>query len=151
MKTIKQIADEIGVSKTAVRKKMTDEMKTKFAQTIGNTIYISLQGENLIKSSFLQDNENQVCANQSETSLQLVSDLVSTLQTELEIKNQQIQEQSKIILEQSKTIENLSNSLQSAQALHAGTIHQQIVAAEEEPEQKQKKSFWVRFGRKNYK
>ena len=51
-KTIKQIADELGVSKTAVRKKMTDEVKTKFAETVSGVIYISVCGENLIKQAF---------------------------------------------------------------------------------------------------
>ena len=39
-KTIRQIADEIGVSKTAIRKKMTEEVKTKFSKTVSGIIYI---------------------------------------------------------------------------------------------------------------
>ncbi|QSX07117.1 hypothetical protein JYG23_07175 [Sedimentibacter sp. zth1] len=31
-KTIKQLADEIGVSKTAIRNKLNDEIKTMFAK-----------------------------------------------------------------------------------------------------------------------
>lgn len=49
-KTIRQIADELGVSKTAVRKKITDEIRNQFAETIGNVIYISKQGETLTAS-----------------------------------------------------------------------------------------------------
>jgi len=112
-KTIKQIADELGVSKTAVRKKMTDEIKNQFSETIGNTVYISEHGENLIKSAFSKNNENQVSDNQSET----VCTLVSMLQKELDIKNKQIEVQA-------ATIENLTTALAAAQALHAGTIQQ---------------------------
>jgi predicted ArsR family transcriptional regulator len=112
-KTIKQIAEEIGVSKTAVRKKMTDEIKNQFSKTIGNTVYISEQGETLIKSAFLKTNENQVSDNQLET----VCTLVSMLQKELDIKNKQIEMQA-------ATIESLTTALAAAQALHAGTIQQ---------------------------
>ena len=52
MKTIKEIAEELGVSKTAVRKKMTDEVKTKFAETVSGVIYLNEQGEKLIKQGF---------------------------------------------------------------------------------------------------
>lgn len=90
-KTIKEIADEIGVSKTAVRKKITETIRNRFAETIGNTIYIDQDGVNLIKSMFngVSENENTnqvsdglqlVSGNQTETvsdSLRSVSDQVS--------------------------------------------------------------------------
>jgi predicted ArsR family transcriptional regulator len=126
-KTIKQIADELGVSKTAVRKKMTDEIKNQFSETIGNTVYISEQGEDLIKSAFLKTNENQVSDNQSET----VCTLVSMLQKELDIKNKQIEVQA-------ATIESLTTALAAAQALHAGTI-QQLKLVDN------KKHYWWQF------
>jgi len=126
-KTIKQIADELGVSKTAVRKKMTDEIKNQFSETIGNTVYISEQVEDLIKSAFLKTNENQVSDNQSET----VCTLVSMLQKELDIKNKQIEVQA-------ATIESLTTALAAAQALHAGTI-QQLKLVDN------KKHYWWQF------
>lgn len=100
-KTIKQIADEIGVSKTAVRKKMTTEVKTKFSETIGNTVYISEQGEKLIKSAFVKTNENHVSENQTET----ISTLVSVLQKELQIKNEQLATKDKQISELQKLLD----------------------------------------------
>jgi hypothetical protein len=55
-KTIKQIADELEVSKTAIRKKMTvlftDNTGNQFAETVSGVIYITDFGENLIKQSF---------------------------------------------------------------------------------------------------
>lgn len=91
-KTIRQIADEIGVSKTAIRKKLTDEIRNQFAETIGNIIYISEQGEKLIKSEFKNLSENQVSTNDSANQAETVSVLVSMLQRELDIKNEQIKE-----------------------------------------------------------
>lgn len=122
MKTIKQIADELGVSKTAVRKKLTSEMKTKFAETNGNTVYISEQGETLIKSMFSKQNGNPVSANQSET----VSDLVSTLKAELSIKNQQIADLSSALVSAQAQAATAQQSLLAAQALHAGTMKQLV-------------------------
>lgn len=124
-KTIKQIADEIGVSKTAVRKKMTDEVKTKFAETIGNTVYISPKGESIIKSMFLASNENQTetkIANQNGNQTETVSTLVSVLQNELEIKNKQIeslQDENKKLI---SALENTTQSLKASQTLHAKDI-----------------------------
>ena len=100
-KTIKQIADELGVSKTAIRKKMTEDIKTKFSETIGNTIYISEQGEDLIKSGFKQINENKVFETKTET----ISTLVSVLQKELQIKNEQLATKDKQISELQKLLD----------------------------------------------
>ena len=36
-KTIKEIADELGVSKTAIRNKMTDDFREKWVQTLLKT------------------------------------------------------------------------------------------------------------------
>jgi len=128
MKTIKQIADELGVSKTAVRKKLTDEMKTKFAETIGNTVFISEQGVELIKSAFSKPNGNQVSANQSET----VSDLVSALKAELNIKNQQISDLSAALVAAQEQAATAQQSLLAAQALHGETVRLLIGSTVEE-------------------
>jgi len=94
-KTIKQLAEEIGVSKTAIRKKMTDEVKTKFSETIGNTVYISKEGEDIIKSSFYKRKEKLVSDKDSET----VSELVSILKNELSSKSKQLEVKDKQISE----------------------------------------------------
>ena len=56
-KTIKQIADEIGVSKQAIhqRIKRHPELKSRlqpFMSTVGGTVYIAVGGEKIIKSAF---------------------------------------------------------------------------------------------------
>ena len=66
MKTIRQIADEIGVSKQAVYKRYKGKLYTvcaPYAHTEQGTLYIDEQGENLIKQDFLQDN----CSNGAHT------------------------------------------------------------------------------------
>lgn len=136
MKTIRQIADEIGVSKTAIRNKLTPEMKTKFAETIGNTVYINEQGETLLKSEFFKLNANIVSANLSETNAnqtETVSELVSTLKSELETKNKQIADLTALLAtaqEQAasatRAFETAQQMATAAQALHAGTLQQLI-------------------------
>lgn len=87
---------------------------------------------------------------QSEAIIKVLQATIDTLQGQLEIKDRQIERQA-------TTIENLSASLAAAQALHAGTIQQQLTegekqdADEEQPiQQKKGKGFLSRlFGSKN--
>lgn len=100
MKTIKQIADEIGVSKTAVRKKIANLGLQSSLRKNGNQFAIGEEQERLIKSAFLEnetqtENANLVC--DKAESLHLVSDVVSTLQEQLREKDRQIQQQQQSI------------------------------------------------------
>ena len=101
MKTIKQIAEEVGVSKTAIRKRLTDEVKTKFAETVCGVIYISKEGESFIKQSFERTSPQTEFADDSANRFAEVSDEVSTLlsilQRELEAKELEIERLHKII------------------------------------------------------
>ena len=58
MKTIRQIADEIGVSKQAVYKRYKGKLHTvcaPYAHTVQGVLYLSEQAETLIKQDFLQN------------------------------------------------------------------------------------------------
>ncbi len=139
MKTIKQIADEIGVSKQAVhQKRKNKELSTAlqpFTSIVDGVVYISVDGEKIIKSAFKKDEpstaserKNQVSDNQFTVNFTL-----ETLSKQLEEKDKQLAEKDKQIdrlqIENEKLIvslENMTQSLKGAQALHAGTIQQQI-------------------------
>ena len=122
MKTIKQIAEEIGVSKTAVRKHMNDSFRTNFAETVSGVIYISKQGEAQLKSK-LRKNEAQTenkpirgndSSNQVETVSEdssIVSAMIAILQSELETKNKQIEELNLTIREQAASIRAQAESI----------------------------------------
>lgn len=58
-KTIKELAEEIGVSKTAISKKVTETQKKKWFTKIGNQFVISEEGQKAIKSMFISDKKNQ--------------------------------------------------------------------------------------------
>ena len=59
-KTIKELADEFGVSKTAIRNKLTEEFRSKWVQTSTangvKTLVITEDGVNALKSIFLGGN-----------------------------------------------------------------------------------------------
>lgn len=159
MKTIKQIADEIGVSKTAVRKKMTDEVKTKFSETVSGKIYITETGENIIKSSFKTHKAETENHKPSETFAESVSTNVSgenllyeILKDELKEKNKQIEKlqieleiERKYSREQSEKIAILADQ---AQRLHLAEIAQSDASEDELEVIEEKQNFWQRVFRK---
>lgn len=57
-KTIKELAEELGVSKTAINKKVSDKNRKLWFAKIGNKFVINEIGQKAIKSMFLTENEN---------------------------------------------------------------------------------------------
>jgi len=130
MKTIKQIADDLGVSKTAVRKRLTLEVKTKFAETISGVIHISPEGENIIKQGFQHTSPQtmfaEVSANQFPQVSTEVSALIAMLQNELTIKNEQIRDLNARLAESNAALLIAQQSANAEQLLHAGTMRKQL-------------------------
>lgn len=117
-KTIKQIADELGVSKTAVRKKIENLGLQSNLRKNGNQFVIEKEQESLIKSAFSKNetqtkNENHVCENR------LLLDLVSTLQKELDAKDEQLRKKDIQLAEKDKQIETAQKLADQAQQLQA--------------------------------
>ncbi len=123
-KTIKQLADELDLSKTAIRKKFTDEIKLKHLRTVGNIIVIDEIGCDLIKSGFAstviaevtepKTTENQLktvqkqAESSKEQSIESSQKLLKTLQTTVDILQKQLEIKDKQIETLSATIDNLS-------------------------------------------
>ena len=146
MKTIRQIADEIGVSKTAVNKQIANLGLRSGLRKNGNQFAIDEHQEALIKRAFSEKSQTEI-ENQSQTKTQTenreVGDLVcvlqatiDTLQGQLEVKDRQIEKLTEALVAAQQTAA-------AAQALHAGTIQQQLLTGEagvdqqgQEPEQK---------------
>lgn len=153
-KSIRQIAEELGVSKTAVRKQIANLGLQSGLRKDGNQFAIDESQEAQIIRAFSgksqTENGNQF-ANRTETSSRTenheVSDLVSVLQTTVTVLQEQLQVKDQQIAQQAQTIDRLSDALAAAQqsaaaaqALHAGTIQHQLsedagdsAKAEEEP------------------
>lgn len=164
MKTIRQIADEIGVSKTAVNKQIANLGLRSGLRKNGNQFAIDEHQEALIKQAFSEKSQTEI-ENQSQTKSQTksqtenheVSDLVcvlqatiDTLQGQLEVKDRQIEQQAQTITRLTDALAAAQQTAVAAQALHAGTIQQQLVAGEGEELQQERetvprRSWWKRL------
>ena len=105
-KTIKQIADEIGVSKQAVYKRYKGKLHTvcaPYAHTVQGVLYLSEQAETLIRQDFLQNDcsngahtERSIGAVQEQSQeagvVAVLQATIDTLQGQLSVKDQQIEE-----------------------------------------------------------
>lgn len=97
-KTIKEIADELGVSKTAIRNKMTDDFREKWVQTLTangvQTLVITEEGVNALKSIFRGGNHTaNLGANFTENQFAPNNDF----KDELKAKNEQIEKLQKLL------------------------------------------------------
>lgn len=133
-KTIKQIADELGVSKTSVRKKIDNLGLRSSLQSNGNQFSINEEQEELIKTAFKGNKSQTKSETKTQTESETVSSLISILQEELARKDAQI--------------ENLQKLLDQEQQLHMHTKQQlQLLEQKddiiEEPEPTKKK--WWQF------
>lgn len=130
MKTIRQIADEIGVSKQAVFKKIKHEPLSTSLQgltaTVDGRLMVEVDGEKLIKQAFSEI----IPSTKNEEKTAEVDGVVSVLQATID------------------TLAAAQQTAAAAQALHAGTLQQQFLTGVVEESQKNqeqgKKHGWVR-------
>ena len=174
-KTIKEIADELGVSKTAVSKQIANLGLRSSLRKNGNQFAIENQQEKLIKMAFRKNKQREIAgenlvsdeqsqtksqttnANQSQTENHEVCDLVCVLQTtvdtlqeQLSVKDQQIRELNARLAECSTALLAAQETARAAQALHAGTIQQQLSDGEDHAAasvQEKKEPHWYWFRR----
>ena len=153
MKTIRQIADEIGVSKTAVSKQIANLGLRSGLRKNGNQFAIDEHQETLIKEAFSEKSQTEIenkTQTKSQTENHEVSDLVcvlqatiDTLQGQLEVKDRQIEKLTEALIAAQQTAA-------AAQALHAGTIQQQLVTGDARADQQEQgsklsKRWWRRI------
>lgn len=146
-KTVKQIAEEIGVSKQAVhQKRKTPALETllqPFTETIDGVVYIAPEGEELLKQAF---SPKQAFSKSDGTDRKPVDNnqftgvdggvdapehpLYAVLKVELDAKNQQIARLQDELAEERQHSRELADKLaqlaDQAQRLHAGTIQQRL-------------------------
>ena len=162
MKTIKQIADEIGVSRQAIHKRIRQEplstRLTGMLSTVDNRLTVSVDGETLIKQAFEQNSVNQCCqpvdksstspVNQVDTSsngvdskvIELLQKNIEVLQAQLEIKDKQIDALTTVVNTQAESI-NADRKNVLAGTLIAG----QNKLAESEIPKKKVWQFWKKW------
>lgn len=122
-KTIKELAEEIGVSKTAISKKVTDKQKKTWFAKIGNQFVINEDGQKAIRAMFepfennqsqtqpqtnLRNNANQVCDSDFYQKQLLAKDnQIDMLQKLLKDQQNLLDQQQRLTLQTNKQIEKL--------------------------------------------
>ena len=167
MKTIRQIADEIGVSKQAVFKKIKREPLSTSLQglteMVDGRLMVEVDGEKLIKRAFSESRPSSVnnqltgvvdnlddgasTKNEEETVevdgvISVLQATIDTLQGQLEVKDRQIEKLTEALVAAQQTAA-------AAQVLHAGTIQQQLFTSksgdDQEIEKSKKERWFSRF------
>jgi predicted transcriptional regulator len=132
MKTIKQIADELGVSKQKVYRFIVRNHITASSEVKQSKLYDEAT-EMLIKQGILEDEPYQKShheAHQNRINEAVFDAVIEMLQKELEIKNEQIKELNERLSECSAALLAAQQTTQAAQVLHAGTIQKEIASGE---------------------
>lgn len=159
-KTIKEIADELGVDKQKVyrfiKKNHINEVHHEALQKNGVKQYDEA-AETLIKQGLFGESVSSEALHEvlqnhiNEAVFDTVSEaVIDMLRKELEIKNEQIRELNARLAESNAALVAAQQTAQAAQALHAGTIQQQLTAesAEQEDPPEERKSWLHRIFRK---
>ena len=128
LKTIKELADELGVSKTAINKKVTDRERKLWFSKIGNKFVINEDGQKSIKRMFERVTENQESQtenleqkqnsqtenfrnnNESNADIKYILDII-------EYQKEQIKDLQNTKDEQFKQLSNMQNLLDQQQRL----------------------------------
>ena len=174
LKTIKEIADEIGVSKQAVWQKIKKESSIdlrQFTSKKGNTVYVDVDGQKAIKSAFFNktsttkrqqkvfvgDNVNGSVDGDpaGKEEILFLRNLVSELQSEKKELHKLLDQQQRLALQDKKLLEEYKEEIKGLKSLmvpvredEKDPIAQQskdIDNIKEEPHKKNKK--WWHFGR----
>ena len=177
MKTIREIADELGVSKTAVRNEIAKQGLQTGLQQDGKVVCVSEVDEIRIITAFLKRRDAKLKERVAESTGENFSEevftlraQVSKLELELKLRDASQKEKLKIYLDeierltvelkakdeiinsQIQLISDMTKVSVQAQALHAGTIQQQLLSGEvgadqqySEPEPEKKRGWFSRL------
>jgi predicted transcriptional regulator len=141
MKTIRQIAEELGVSKQAVAKRIKREPLATDIQPhmklTANVTYISAEGISLLKEDFATVRQPTPTANRQPTA---DNHVVTFLMEQLREKDKQLTTKDEQIAEKDKQIADLTEAVKSqAQSINAdrhnelaGTLQGQLVSSTED-------------------
>lgn len=147
MKTIKELADELGVSKTAVMKKIDNlGLREKLAKN-GNRLAIREPEEKLIIEAFSK--KESTTANQKVgDSEELISSLLEQLKAkdlQLAKKDEQIEALQNQMIQTTAALLAAQESVKAAQALHAIDRKEDVLAIEGDQEEKDLNRKWWQF------
>lgn len=136
LKTIKELADEIGVSKQAVWQKIKKESSIdlrQFTSKKGNTVYVDVDGQKVIKNAFfnktstkkrqqklfVDDNVNNSVDGNPEGNEEILflRNLVSELQSEKKELHKLLDQQQRLALQDKKLLEEYKEEIKELKSL----------------------------------
>ena len=157
LKTIKELAGEIGVSKQAVWQKIKKESSIElrqFTSKKGNTVYVDVDGQKVIKNAFfnktstkkrqqkvfVDDNVNNSVDGNPEGNEEILflRNLVSELQSEKKDLHKLLDQQQRLALQDKKLLEEYKAENDSLKALKMPTEGSQAEQANSQPKEEVK-------------
>ena len=128
LKTIKELADELGVSKQTIRNKIDKDFREKFVQTIkikgNNTLVINNAGYSLLKKTLQNDTAQTKLICFLEEQLDKKEQQLSVKDKQLENKDTQISQmqnlldqQQRLALQDKKLLEEYKSEINELKAL----------------------------------
>lgn len=132
LKTIRELADELGVSKQAIWQKIKRDASIdlrQFTSTKGNTVYVNVDGQKIIKSMFkndsstkerqhkddVDDNEKDDLDTQNE--VKFLRNLVSEIQSEKKELHKLLDQQQRLALQDKKLLEEYKSEIKELKSL----------------------------------
>jgi len=123
-KTVKEVADTLGVSRQAIYKRLSTMPTTTLSTSDKGVTLINADGEAFLRAELsTKQTTEQSSYSQVDSTVDMV---ISMLQGELDIKNEQIRELNARLAESNAALVAAQQSAQAAQLLHAGTMQKQL-------------------------
>ena len=144
MKTIRQIAEDIGVSKQAVRNQIANLGLQNSLQKNGNQFAINLQQEMLIIKAFGKNSQSEDANNSQSESQTTLHFTLRLLEQEIEFLRSQLRAKD-------EQLERLDKRLAEAQILHADTKKMPLLTKTPHPTGSESNKPPVRFWQKIFK
>lgn len=132
LKTIRELADELGVSKQAIWQKIKRDASIdlrQFTSTKGNTVYVDVDGQKAIKAMFSNDSstryrqqkddvdDNKKDAVDGQDEVKFLRNLVSEIQSEKKELHKLLDQQQRLALQDKKLLEEYKAEIKDLKAL----------------------------------
>ena len=171
LKTIRELADELGVSKQAIWQKIKRDSSIdlrQFTSTKGNTVYVDVDGQKAIKAMFSNDSstryrqqkddvdDNQKDAVDEQDEVKFLRNLVSEIQSEKKELHKLLDQQQRLALQDKQLLEEYKAEIKDLKALTMAphddgekevTSDKQPEPENSTPESQPKPKKWWRFGK----
>ena len=171
LKTIRELADELGVSKQAIWQKIKRDASIdlrQFTSTKGNTVYVDVDGQKAIKAMFSNDSstryrqqkddvdDNKKDAVDGQDEVKFLRNLVSEIQSEKKELHKLLDQQQRLALQDKQLLEEYKAEIKDLKALTMAphddgekevTSDKQLEPENSTPESQPKPKKWWRFGK----